>query len=143
MALLLLLDKSPINFIEAVIRNSHSAITKCDTLGGRVVSCLLLALILYGTTVQAVHKHGVVLPNEPQAVSVSNPTPEDSTPSGLTGCADCLVCQLQQSFSAPLVSHRELDPPATQVVGFFDAGCLPASSFVTVGESGRAPPLTS
>ena len=109
----------------------------------RVFSFLLLGLILYGATVQAVHKHGATLPVQAETVSVSTPAPEDSSPNGLQSCDDCLICQLQQSFSATLVTNRDLDPPSVQTVGFFEAGTRPESSFVTIRESGRAPPLTS
>ena len=116
---------------------------KSDSSRRRVLSLLLLGLIVYGTTVQAVHKHGASLPDQPETASVSVPTPEDSSTNGVAGCSDCLVCQLQQSFSATLVTFRELDPPAPQALRFFDTGTEPASSFVTIRESGRAPPFTS
>ena len=114
-----------------------------NSLSRRVLSFLLLGLILYGATVQAVHKHGATLPVHAESFAVSTPTPEDNSPNGLQSCDDCLICQLQQSFSATLVTHRDLDPPSAQTVGFFEAGTGPESSFVTIGESGRAPPLTS
>ena len=114
-----------------------------DSSSRRVLSFLLLGLILYGTTVQAVHKHGATLPAQAEAVAVSTPTPEDGSTSGVQSCADCLICQLQQSFSATLVTCRDLDPPAPQTIDFLETGTRPASSFVTIRESGRAPPLTS
>jgi hypothetical protein len=116
---------------------------QADSSSRRVLSFLLLGLILYGATVQAVHKHGATLSARAQAVAVSTPAPEDSSPNGLQSCDDCLICQLQQSFSATLVTNRDLDPPSTEIVGFFEDGTDPAASFVTVRESGRAPPLTS
>ena len=116
---------------------------KADNSSRRVLSFLLLCLVFYGSTVQAVHKHGTTLPAQAEAVSVSTPAPEDSSTSGLQSCDDCLICQLQQSFSATLVTYRDLDTPAAQTVGFFEAGTKPASSFVTIRESGRAPPLTA
>ena len=114
-----------------------------DSSSRRVLSFLLLGLILYGATVQTVHKHGATLSARAEAVAVSTPAPEDGSTSGLQSCDDCLICQLQQSFSATLVTYRDLDPPAAQTVGFFEAGTKPASSFVTTRESGRAPHLTS
>ena len=121
----------------------HLEMVKPDSSSRRVLSFLLLGLILYGATVQAVHKHGAVLPAQAEAVSVSTPAPEDSSTSGLLSCDDCLICQLQQSFSSTLVTYRDLDPPAAQTVGYFEAGTRSASSFVTIREGGRAPPLTS
>ena len=123
--------------------NRHSEMIQADSSSRRVLSFLLLGLILYGATVQAVHKHGAALFAQAEAVAVSIPAPEDSSTSGIQGCDDCLICQLQQSFSATLVTYRDLDPPAAQTVGFFGAGIRPASSFVTIRESGRAPPFTS
>src|SRR5918993_2069722 len=116
---------------------------KADSSSRRVLSFLLLGLILYGATVQAVHKHGATLPAQAEVVSVSTPAPEDGSTSGLQSCDDCLICQLQQSFSATLVTYRDLNPPAAQMVGFFETGIRPASSYVNIRESGRAPPLTS
>jgi hypothetical protein len=129
--------------VEAVRINRHSEMVKADNSRRRVLSLLLLGLILYGATLQSVHKHGAILPSQAEGVSVTTPAPEDSSTSGIQSCDDCLICQLQQSFSATLVTYRDLDPPATQTVGFLGSGVLPASSFVTIRESGRAPPLTS
>ena len=134
---------NPQKLVEAVRINCHSEMAKADSSSRRVLSFLLLGLILYGATVQAVHKHGATLPPLADAVSVSTPAPEDGSTSGLQSCDDCLICQLQQSFSATLVTYRDLDPPEGQTVRFFETGIRPASSFVTIRESGRAPPLTS
>jgi hypothetical protein len=133
----------PQKLVEAVQIKRHSEMVKPDCTTRRILSFLLLGLIVYGTTVQAVHKHGTTLPAEAEAVAVSIPAPEDSSQSGLQSCDDCLICQLQQSFSATLGTYRDLDPPAAQSVGFFEGGPTPASSFVTIRETGRAPPLTS
>ena len=116
---------------------------KSDSSSRRVLSFLLLGLILYGATVQAVHKHGPIRLPQAQGVSVSTPAPEDGSTGGLQSCDDCLICQLQQSLASTLVTNRDLDPPATQTVHFFETGTNPASSFVTIRESGRAPPQTS
>lgn len=121
----------------------HSEMVKSDSSGRRVLSFLLFSLILYGATVQAVHKHGATLPAQAEAVAVSIPAPEDSSTSGLQSCDDCLICQLQQSYSATLVTYRDLDPPAARTVRFFEAGTRPTSSVVIIRERGRAPPLTS
>lgn len=129
--------------LKAVRINRYTEMVKPDDSRRRVLSFLLLGLILYGTTVQAVHKHGLAPASPVESAAVSIPAPEDSSTSGVAGCADCLVCQLQQSFSATLLTHRDLDPPATQTVRFFDIGAPSAASFVTIKESGRAPPFTS
>ena len=113
-----------------------------DRSSRRVLSFLLLGLILYGATVQAVHKHANTISAQAEAVAVSIPAPEDGSPNGLQSCDDCLICQLQQSLSSTLVTHRDLDPPSTETVGFFGDDSDRASSFVTIRESGRAPPLT-
>ena len=123
--------------------NRQSEMVQPDNSSRRVLSFLLLGLILYGATVQAVHKHGTTLPAQAETSAVSTPAPEDSSPNGLQSCDDCLICQLQQSFSATLVTQRDLDPPSALTVGFFEAGNGPESSFVTIRESGRAPPITS
>ena len=121
----------------------HSEMVKTDSSGRRVLSFLLLGLILYGSTLQAVHKHGAALSSQLEAVVISTPSPEDISTTGLQGCTDCLICQLQQSFSAPLVTHIDLAPPAAQTVGFLDTASRRPSTFVTISHSGRAPPSIS
>lgn len=134
---------NPQKLVEAVRINRHSEMVKPDNSCQRVLSFLLLGLIFYGATVQSVHKHGATLPAQAEAVAVSTPAPEDGSTGGLQSCDDCLICQLQQSFSSPLATYRDLDLPAAQTVGYFEAGTRPASSFVVIRVSGRAPPLTS
>lgn len=111
----------------------------------RVLSFLLLALVLYGTTIQAVHRHGsVIVGDNSSATSVleySRPDANSSATPG--GCDDCLICQLHQSFSATLVTHRRFDSPAPQLVLFSAQDIEDFSSFVSTTKTGRAPPFTS
>ena len=123
--------------------NRYSEMVQPDSSSRRVLSFLLLGLILYGATVQTVHKHGATLSARAENVAVSTPAPEDGSTGGLQSCDDCLICQLQQSLASTLVTNRDLDPPATQTVHFFETRTNSASSFVTIRESGRAPPQTS
>ena len=108
----------------------------------RVLAFSLLVLILYGTTIQAVHGHGPLDETPSKTASVSNPEAGDRSPL-LAGCTDCLICQLHQSFSAPLVTHRQFDSPDLQTVFFNPSGANDFSTFVMPRETGRAPPLTS
>lgn len=110
----------------------------------RVLSILLLGLIFYGATVQAVHKHeNLTAGDEPQSVSLTNVDPHENSSGATTGCSDCLICQLHQSFSATAVTHKQFGPPAAQTIRFVLSGFHDPASSVTTKETGRAPPLTS
>jgi hypothetical protein len=123
----------------------HSEPASPDTGSRRVLSFLLLALIVYGTTIQAVHKHGTNLgAGEPsQATFLADPKPSEKSSGAVVGCSDCLICQLHQSFSATLDTHRQIDSPDLQIVLFSRHDDQNFRSFVSTTKTGRAPPLTS
>src|SRR5215204_5827454 len=106
----------------------------------RTVGLLLTLFILYGTTVEAAHKHGRVFTPSNGVASVSEPVTTEGTSGTTTACNDCLICQLHQNFSATLVSVR---PGATTqgtslIVSRLDR--LSVQSRVNTPQSGRAPP---
>ena len=107
----------------------------------RALSLLLLVFILYGTTVEAVHRHSTTPSNKSVASSsVSDSGSEQTAGLKLSGCNDCLICQLQQNFSTSVVAARcAITPPRLHVqyretvpVGFHSEPHTP--------KTGRAPP---
>ncbi|MCA1578895.1 MAG: hypothetical protein LC794_16215 [Acidobacteria bacterium] len=109
----------------------------------RWLSLLLVALIFYGTTVEAAHRHGRILSSAPDAAShVDNEQTKNLTNSR-SGCSDCLICQLHQNLSTTLIALRLLDPPtqAPQRVEIVVPRDLLSQNVGPV--SGRAPPFIS
>jgi hypothetical protein len=109
----------------------------------RWLSLLLVVFIFYGTTVEAAHRHGRILPSALGAAShVDNEQTKNLTTSK-TACSDCLTCQLHQNFSTTLIALRMIEPPtqAPHRVEFVVPRDLLSQS---VGPTtGRAPPFIS
>jgi hypothetical protein len=77
----------------------------------RWLGLLLVVFILYGTTVEAAHRHGRVLPASASAAAHVDNHNTQNLGSNKTGCNDCLICQLHQNFSTTLIALRLNDPP--------------------------------
>ena len=106
----------------------------------RGLGLLLVVFILYGTTVEAAHRHGRILPSPGDATVVTD-SEQTATPLGSKlGCGDCLICQLHQNFNTTLIAFRIADPPSR--TGIKPTTALPrdVSSQVTGPAAGRAPP---
>ena len=109
----------------------------------RGLGLFLVVFILYGTTVEAAHRHGRILPSNSHA-TVLNDSDKPATPLGSkVGCSDCLICQLHQSFNTTLIAFRIADPPSRPRIK--PATVLPRDvlSQVTGPIAGRAPPSIS
>jgi hypothetical protein len=108
----------------------------------RWLSLLLVVFIVYGTTVEAAHRHGRVLPNH-HADSLVESNQPNSPLSSKTGCSDCLICQLHQNFATSLIAFRFVDPPA-QIQIRVTTTVPPDVHFQLTGrKAGRAPPSIS
>jgi hypothetical protein len=108
----------------------------------RWVGLALVVFILYGTTVEAAHRHGRTLPGS-GADSVANPEHTTWPASSSTSCSDCLICQLHQNFNTTLVAFRLVDPPVSVIPGFTDERPREVFSQATGVIAGRAPPFIS
>jgi hypothetical protein len=110
----------------------------------RAVAGLLLVFVIYGTTIEAAHRHGRIFGAEQsQTHSLSTNETAGDNSSTFLSCAECLICQLQQHFSASLVTVRDSNSPAiafTEIAGFKSPSIESRS---TTSSSGRAPPFTS
>jgi len=109
----------------------------------RGLGLLLTVFILYGTTVEAAHRHGRILPSDSGAASLVQ-SEQTSTPvGGKTGCSDCLICQLHQNFSTTLIVFRLVDPPTHSRLQITTTIAPDVLSQIAGPTSGRAPPFIS
>ena len=106
----------------------------------RGLGLLLVVFILYGTTVEAAHRHGVITQSN-SATSLTNPNAGGSgTFSTKPGCHDCLICQLHQNFSATLISVELNIAPLARVTHALTFDPVSTRSTAYGSPSGRAPP---
>jgi hypothetical protein len=122
----------------------NSRIHGGSSTSARALSLLLLALILYGSTVEAAHRHGrVLVSSQETSTSIQDSSQANQALNGKPSCSDCLICQLQQNFSSTLTSFALLDTPVAASIPtshdssgkFHSRYCSPLR--------GRAPPITS
>jgi hypothetical protein len=107
----------------------------------RGIGLLLVLFILYGTTVEAAHRHGLAATQSNSATSVTNPNSDASnTSSAKPGCSDCLLCQLHQNLSATLISVKLNAAPLTRVKHAHSFNPVSTRSIASSPHSGRAPP---
>src|SRR5690242_6393684 len=79
----------------------------------RWLSLLLVVFILYGTTVEAAHRHGFTLPSASSTATQVVNEQSQNLSTNKTGCNDCLICQLHQNFSTTVIVLRlKHEPPA-------------------------------
>ena len=109
----------------------------------RWLNLLLVVFILYGTTVEAAHRHGRILPSSSTANAQLDSEHSKNLGSSKTGCNDCLICQLHQNFTTTLIALRLNDPPVKmpqRVVSIVPRDLL---SGIVSPVAGRAPPSIS
>ena len=107
----------------------------------RGLGLLLVVFILYGTTVEAAHRHGRVLPQSNSATSLTNPNAGSSgTFKAKPGCNDCLICQLHQNFSATLITFKLNTAPIARVTHAQRFDPVSSRSIANSSQTGRAPP---
>ena len=108
----------------------------------RWLGLLLVVFILYGTTVEAAHRHGRAVPDN-RTASLANHDKTTSPVSGPSGCSDCLICQLHQNFSTTLIVIRLVDPPKQVLIKTPNAIPPDVLSPLIGPTAGRAPPSIS
>jgi hypothetical protein len=109
----------------------------------RWVSLFLLVFIVYGTTVEAAHRHGRVTASASNAASFTQSGSSSTTFNTTPGCSDCLICQLHQNFSATAISVK---PVAEHLIrARYTRESIPVliRSIANSPQSGRAPPPAS
>src|ERR1043165_2770209 len=106
----------------------------------RGVSLLLVTFILFGTTVEAVHRHGRVLAQAPPTSSQVTPEKPDGSLNTNTSCTDCLICQLHQQFTATLIPVRPDTTSLNISVVSVRTDRVSVESHKYTPQSNRAPP---
>jgi hypothetical protein len=109
----------------------------------RWLNLLLVVFILYGTTVEAAHRHGRILLSPASANAQLDNEHDKNLGNAKTGCTDCLICQLHQNFTTTLIALRLNDPPVQlpQLVAIAVPHDLLSRIITPV--AGRAPPSIS
>ena len=118
------------------------AFQKQSTAFTRCVGLLLVVFIFYGTTVEAAHRHGRLVPAN-GAASLVDQDQTTSPVNGKSGCSDCLICQLHQNFTTTLIVIRIVEPPKQVVTKTPDAIPPDVLSPLLGPTAGRAPPSIS
>jgi len=109
----------------------------------RWLNLLLVVFILYGTTVEAAHRHGRILPTYAGANAQLDNTHDKNLGNTKTGCSDCLICQLHQNFTTTLIALRLNDPPVQRLQGVVSVVPQDLLSQIITPVAGRAPPSIS
>ncbi len=111
----------------------------------RTIAFLLLLLVVFGSTVEAAHRHGALSQLDKSSLTTSVTNQDAST--DLAGrslrCHDCLICQLHQNFAATLVTAHTQGAALPSREQFLEAARIALQSRVNSPGRGRAPPLTS
>jgi hypothetical protein len=106
----------------------------------RGLALLLLIFIVYGTTVEAAHRHGRATPATNNAVAFEQTGSTSTNTTTKPGCSDCLICQLHQNFSATLISVEPMAEPIVRHTYTPQSDPVSISSTTHSPQSGRAPP---
>jgi len=109
----------------------------------RWLNLLLVVFILYGTTVEAAHRHGRILPSRTGATAQLDNEHDKNLGTSKTGCSDCLICQLHQNFTTTLIALRLNDPPVRLPQQVAIAVPQDLLSQIITPAAGRAPPSVS
>ena len=109
----------------------------------RWLNLLLVVFILYGTTVEAAHRHGLVLPSSTSANAQLDSEHSKNLGNAKTGCNDCLICQLHQNFTTSLISLRVTERPTQLPQSVTVAVPQDLRSQIITPLAGRAPPSIS
>src|SRR5438552_18795242 len=125
-------------------RRPHSQLVSPYAAFARVLSFLLLTFIIYGTTVEAVHKHGNLVrgADVPGAASVSNLGSQSTLSTNFSDCGDCLICQLHLQFSITLLSKPPTVVPPSLRSRIFNLTAVSVASQTNAPRRGRAPPTS-
>jgi hypothetical protein len=109
----------------------------------RWLNLLLVIFILYGTTVEAAHRHGRLLPSSTSANAQLDNQHDQNLRNSRTGCNDCLICQLHQNFTTTLIALRVDNPPVQLPQSITVAVPQDLLSQIITPLAGRAPPSIS
>ena len=128
-----------------VTRRPHPTSFGLPTSISRALAHLLLLFVLYGTTIEATHRHGQILETSisDQSASIAQTPGSTNARLGQLGCSECSLCRLQKNFSAALISVRTDSGTLSANLKLFSPAFLNFKSQTNAPRSGRAPPFTS
>jgi hypothetical protein len=131
--------------LKNVTRERSSSSVRQPRAFARVLSFLLLGFIVYGTTVEAAHKHdNLVEPaNSARGASVADPATGNEVISKIASGGECLICQLHQHFAASLIAVRESESPQQTRLGISQPKTPSFTTRTDSPRAGRAPPLAN
>ena len=108
----------------------------------RMVAGLLLAFVIYGTTIEAAHRHGRILgTQQSSATSISDKGTSKNIGGNFRSCAECLICQLHQHFSTSLLNTLLRDSPPATLVEIYQPEAQSFETRAVATETSRGPPL--
>src|SRR5260370_15501713 len=110
----------------------------------RIVTCLLILLIGYGSAAEAMHQHGAALRNTPAAQldpSVINSSGGDSSGNPLAQ-RDCLICQFHRGLSSTALFAPMLLLAPSAATALVSPNRVSFFSVTASLQRGRAPPVT-
>jgi hypothetical protein len=128
-----------------VTSNPKSATRRTHAPLARVLAFVLLALVTYAATAEAVHRHGgLALARSGNSVtSYASSGDDNSSANDSRSTGECLICQLRQHLSTSLFSALpQVVAPQEQMARTVTVA-LPSRSRPDTPERGRAPPLAS
>jgi hypothetical protein len=111
----------------------------------RVLGFVLLAFVTYAATVEAVHRHGGLLPvaGETAATVISQSGEAGSSANDSRAIGECLICQLRQQLSFTLLNAPPLIVAPQQQTARTQAAIIRSFSRPDTPQRGRAPPPAS
>jgi len=130
--------------LKAVTSLFNSTARRRPNIFGRGLASVLLLLVVYGSTVEAVHSHGGLVPaRTAEARTVTQTNDPGQTTRQTSSHGDCLICQLHQNLANGLFQAQTLAlRPLTATTATPTSVAL-YYSHTAVPRRGRAPPLTS
>ena len=109
----------------------------------RPLSCLLLALLAYGSTIAAAHSHGYLSSDRSGTAAITDPGGSHPSDKRHSRQAECSICQFHQQLFKGLVHTSLLTPTCSAQLSSACASPVGYSSISATAQRGRGPPFTS
>ncbi|PYS48222.1 MAG: hypothetical protein DMF68_13760 [Acidobacteria bacterium] len=131
--------------INQVTSNLKPAFHTRHALSARLLAFVLLLLVAYTTTAEAVHKHGNLSVNRTATIETVASRPSDTSSSldDSDSIAGCLICQLHQNLSTTLFNPQPQVIAPQEQTTHAPAVAISYLSQTDTPRRGRAPPFTS
>ncbi|MGH9929059.1 MAG: DUF2946 family protein [Pyrinomonadaceae bacterium] len=124
-----------------MITRTKSASSRRDANCRRALGYLLVLLIAYGATVEAVHSHGRFSADRSGVAAIDDAGGSHPTQTSHSHQAECSMCRFQQQLFNGLVNVPVFAPAPLVQIASVSAPTVVYPSTSTTRPSGRAPPL--